>query len=363
MNFDFTPECKSMAEQLNRVLAQVCPMPEVRRCLDAGTHSAATWRALAELGVLGAAVPECWGGAGLGDLELAACAQEIGRACAPVPMLASVYLATEALVRGGSDAQRARWLPELAAGRAIGTVATHAPGCRLSQGRLTGEIRAVSAGLEADFVVLNVAGRNLLVDLQAAQVTRRALRVLDPGSPMAQLNFEQAPAEHLPGGSNRLLHRAVVLLAFEQLGGAQRALAMACDYARQRRTFGRLVGSYQAVKHRLADVWARNEIARGHAYRAAWALQASPAELPLAAAGARVACSEAYEFAAQENLQLHGGMGFTWEADCHPLYKRARSSSLVLGPTLDWKQRLAARAMGWPEPAETAQGAGGADGL
>jgi len=355
MNFDFPPECKAMAAEVRRVLARVCPMAEVRCSLDSGTHSSATWQALAELGVTGAAVPEHWGGCGLGDLELAACALEIGHACAPVPMLASVYLATEALVRGGTASQRQRWLPELAAGRAIGTVVTAATGCTLRDGRITGTLRAVAAGLEADFVVLDADGVPVLVDLGSTQVTRRALRVLDPGSPMAQLSFEHAPAEPLAeewgplGGMARLVDRAAALLAFEQLGGAQRALEMACAYATQRRTFGRQVASYQAVKHRLADVWVKSEIARGHAYRAAWALQASPAELPLAAAGARVACGEAFEFAAQENLQLHGGIGFTWEGDCHPLYKRARSSSLVLGPTRQWKQRLAALAMGWPE--------------
>jgi alkylation response protein AidB-like acyl-CoA dehydrogenase len=362
MNFDFTPECKAMAQEVRRVLALKCPMQEVRRCLEAGTHSEGTWQALVELGVIGAAVPETWGGSGLGDLELAACAEEVGRACAPVPMLASVYLAAEALVKGGTDAQRARWLPDLAAGRAIGTVATSAEGCTFLHGRFTGTLRVVPAGLQADFLVVPTAGQQLLVDLHAPQVTRRALRVLDPGNPMALLTFQDAPAQALAPEATaadvagRLVDRAAALLAFEQLGGAQRALEMACSYAAQRRTFGRQVGSYQAVKHRLADVWVRSEIARGHAYRAAWALQASPQEVPLAAAAARVACSEAFEFAAQENLQLHGGLGFTWEADCHPLYKRARSSSLVLGPTQQWKQRLAALAMRWPEAAEVESG-------
>jgi len=355
LNFDFSPECKAMAEQVRRVLEQVCPMAEVRRSLESAAHSEPAWEALARLGVTGAKVPERWGGAGLGDLELAACALEIGRACAPVPMLPSVYLATEALVHGATERQQAHWLPALAAGRAIGTAVLTRTPCTLQGERITGTLAAVQAGLQADFAVLSVAERWLLVDLHAPQVTRRALRVLDPGRPMAQLHFEGARAEPMADGFGplewipRLRDRAAALLAFEQLGGAQRALEMACAYATQRRTFGRQVASYQAVKHRLADVWVRNEIARGHAYRAAWALQASPAELPLAAAGARVACSEAFEFAAQENLQLHGGIGFTWEGDCHPLYKRARSSSLVLGATLQWKQRLAALAMGWPE--------------
>jgi alkylation response protein AidB-like acyl-CoA dehydrogenase len=115
---------------------------------------------------------------------------------------------------------------------------------------------------------------------------------------------------------------------------------MARSYTLQRRTFGRTVASYQAVKHRLADVWVKIEIARGHAYHAAWAMEKSPHTLPLAAAGARLAASTAFEFAAQENLQLHGGIGVTWEADCHPLYKRARSTALALGEPALWRRRL-----------------------
>jgi acyl-CoA dehydrogenase len=144
-----------------------------------------------------------------------------------------------------------------------------------------------------------------------------------------------------PAAARALRDRAAVLLAFDQLGAAERALEMARGYVMQRRTFGRIVASYQAVKHRLADVWVRNQLARSHAYHGAWALAHAPHRLPLAAAGARVAAREALEFAAQENLQLHGGIGFTWEADCHPLYKRARSTALALGPAGAWKRRIA----------------------
>ena len=348
MNFEFSVECQAMAAELRRVLAKVCPMDEVRRCLDERCSSQVTWRALAELGVLGAAIPERWGGSGLTALELAVCAEEVGRACAPVPLLASVVLASEALLLAGSDALRERWLPALARGEVVGSLVFEAADLRLRGGRVTGALPRVIAGLSAAFVIAPCEDGLLLVDLAGAGVRRKALRVLDPGCPLAAIEFEETPGQSLDVSTSAsvsgllcaLRDRGAALLAFEQLGGADRALEMARAYVMQRRTFGRTVASYQAVKHRLADVWVGNEIARGHAYHAAWALASRSPALPLAAAGARVAASTAFEFAAQESLQLHGGIGFTWEADCHPLYKRARATALALGSTSDWKRRL-----------------------
>lgn len=343
MNFDFSDDIRAMAGEVRRMLERVCPTAEVKRCLDAEGCSAPTWRALAELGVLGAAVPERWGGSGLGALELAACAEEVGRACAPVPMLASVFLATEALLALGTDAQRARWLPELAAGRVTGTVVFAS--LAVAGGRVRERLAQVPAGATAGVLIaIDSAGLGVCVALDQGSVRRRPLRVLDPGYPMADVVLDGAAAEPMqadPDAAARLRDRAAALLAFDQLGGAERALEMARGYVMQRRSFGRVVASYQAVKHRLADIWVRNQLARSHAYHGAWAMARAPHRLALAAAGARVAATEAFEFAAQENLQLHGGIGFTWEADCHPLYKRARSTALALGPASEWKRRIA----------------------
>jgi alkylation response protein AidB-like acyl-CoA dehydrogenase len=342
LNFEFSEECQAIATQLRRVLAKVCAMDEVKRCLDKACASEVTWRALADLGVLGAAVPERWGGSGLSALELAACAEEIGRACAPVPMLSSVYLATEALLMANNSSLSERWLPQLARGKLAGSVALAAGTLRCKGDRVTGFLPRVPAGFVAAFVVASCDGVLLCVDLTAGGVGRRALRVLDPGAPLAHIDLDSVPATVLGEAAvfNTLIDRAATLLAFEQLGGAERALEMARDYALQRRTFGRFVGSYQAIKHKLADMWVKNELARGHAYHAAWALAHSPRALPLAAAGARVAASAAFEFASQENVQVHGGVGYTWEADCHPLYKRALSTSLALGAPSVWKRRI-----------------------
>lgn len=356
MNFDFSSDVLSMTAELRRVLDRVCPMPELRRCLHEGVSSQATWKALADLGVLGAAVPEAEGGSGMSLLELAACAEEIGRACAPVPMLGSVYLATEAVLRGGTPAQRQRWLPALAAGQLSACAAWQTRTFQRDGDRLTATLEQAIGSAEAALAVVVLDDAAWLVDLAQPGVRRRALPVLDPGLQLTRIELDRVHIEPLACDTQALKWRAMACLAFEQLGGAERALEMARSYALQRRTFGRTVASYQAIKHKLADVWVKNQIARGHAYRAAWAMSAAERELPLSALAARVACSEAFEHAAQENLQVHGGIGFTWEADCHPLYKRARSTALVLGPTIDCKQQLAAL-LGAPDaPVETPDG-------
>lgn len=348
MNFDFSDDIKAMASEVRRALERHCPMDEVRRCLEDGTlkpggqMSKPTWHALADMGVLGAAVPEQWGGSGLSLLELAACAEEIGRACAPVPTLSSVYLATEALMAIGTDELRGRWLPELTSGTSVGTVlfGQVEPGCR----SINAHLSPVAAGGSADLLlILGFDGHGACIDLRHPGVSRNPLSVIDPGYPLTELSLSHVPCEPLTfckGSLQSVFDTAVVLLAFEQLGGASRALDMARAYTMQRKTFGRTVASYQAVKHLLADVWAKIELARGHVYCGAWAAHAGDSSLPLAAACARVAASEAFEFAAQEGLHLHGGLGFTWEGDAHPLYKRARSSALALEPIPVWKRRI-----------------------
>lgn len=343
MNFDYGDEVRAMADALARALEAACPPEEVRACLETGRVSAASWKALAGLGVLGATVSEADGGSGLSLLELAACAEVIGRTCAPVPMLGSVYLATEALVRGGNAAQRARWLAPLAGGAVFGCAALHPRELSVDgNGRCEGVALPVIGPAAAEVMVLVHESGVWLVDLAQPGVRRAALPVIDPGLALTRIELHGVAAQALAVDAQALVDSAAVCLAFEQLGGAERALEMARAYALQRRTFGRSVASYQAIKHKLADIWVKNQVARGHAYRAAWAATRAEAELPLAATAARLACGEAFEFAAQENLQIHGGIGFTWEADCHPLYKRARSTSLVLGAPMQAKQRLAA---------------------
>jgi alkylation response protein AidB-like acyl-CoA dehydrogenase len=185
-----------------------------------------------------------------------------------------------------------------------------------------------------------------LCDLGQSGVERQPAKTVDPTRPAARLTFAGAAVERLAdsgGGAWRTLSdRAAVFLAFEQLGSAETALAMACAYARERTAFGRKVGSFQAIKHKLADMYTKIQLARCHCYYGAWAISTDAPEVPLAAAGARCSAIDALDFAAQENIQVHGGIGVTWEADCHLFYRRARLNALLLGPRYAWQDRLVA---------------------
>ncbi len=361
MNFDFSPEQKAFAEQLRRALHKAVPLQETRACLEGRScYSEPIWRELSTLGALGAAVPEALGGSGLSPFELCVVAHEVGWALAPVPFVSSIGLCTQALMRFGSAEQKERWVPGLATGRLIGTAAWAEGNGELAPQRLRTELRegqlhgrkiGVLDGSSADLAVVlakdAVKGPVLcLVDLRAPGIVRRPVDSVDPSRPLAELAFSGVAAEplgHVGEGweaFSDLLRRAAVLMAFEQLGGAERALEMARDYALQRHSFGRAIGGHQAIKHKLANVFTRNEVARVHAYWAAWALASDAGELTLAAASARVAATDAFAFAAQENLQVHGGIGYTWEADCQLLYRRARLYALMIGSQLAWKEKI-----------------------
>jgi alkylation response protein AidB-like acyl-CoA dehydrogenase len=361
MDFDYSDDQKFLKSEARKFLGAACAPAVVRGVLDDPDRSydEPLWRRIAEQGWLGAAIPEQYGGLGLGRIELCAIAEELGRVCAPVPFASTVYFLAEALMLAGSDAQKATLLPKIAAGELIGAFATsEGPGAyseagiqaRVEGGKLTGVKVPVTDGDVADHAVVlaKEAGRPglFLVDLRAKGVTRETLKTLDPTRGVAKLSFSGAPADRLgPAGegaalAEAVMDRAAVLLAFEQLGGADRSLEMAKSYALERFAFGRQIGSYQAIKHKLADVYVKNELARSNAYYGAWALNAGPAELPIAAAAARVAASEAFWFASKENVQTHGGMGFTWEVDCHLYYRRSRQLALVAGAPAVWKERL-----------------------
>ncbi len=364
MNFDYTEDQKALKDEARRFLAAFSPLTAVRAALEnsAAGYDAALWQRIGEQGWCGAAIPESYGGLGLGYVELCALAEELGRSLAPVPFASTVFQFAEALMLAGSESQKAELLPQVAAGTVIGTLAvSEGPGvltperigARVAGGMLSGVKLPVADGMAAHYaVVLAVAedGPGLyLVDLTGDGVTRDGVSTIDPTRGSARITFDAAPAEPLGTAGNglealvRIEDRAAVLIAFEQLGGADRCLEMARDYALRRYAFGRPIGSYQAIKHKLADVFIRNEVARANAYYGAWALSTDAPELPLAAAAARVAGCAAYWLASKENIQTHGGIGFTWEADCHFFYRRARHLGLVIGAPRDWKRRLADR--------------------
>ena len=365
MNFDFSDEQKLLREQARRLLAEKCPPRAVRAVLesDAG-YDRALWKSIAEMGWLGTAIPEAYGGLGFGALELCVIAEELGRVLAPVPFSSTVCLFAETLMLAGSEEQKRRYLPQLARGELVGTfaraersgaVTPKSTRTSFRGGRLSGTKIAVADAMAADAAIVlartsDETGERalslVLVDLNAGGVTRTRQDSIDPSRKRAALAFEAASAEllGLQGEGwdlqKRILDRAAVTMAFEQVGGADACLAMAKDYALTRHAFGRPIGSFQAIKHRLADMYIGNELARSNSWYGAWALATNARELPLAAAAARVSATQAFDFAANENVQIHGGIGFTWEADCHLFQKRARDLALSLGPQRVWKDRL-----------------------
>lgn len=367
MNFEFSDEQKQLAGEARRFLAAKCPPSAVRAVLEGPQpFDRALWKGLGEMGFLGVVTPEAYGGLGAGYLELCVIAEEIGRALAPVPFSSSVFLATEFLLTAGSEAQKAAWLPRLASGEVIGTFAVSEGGptlprnikAQVTNGQLSGVKLPVADGDIADLAI--VAARSApgsdergislyLVDLNGAGVSREAVETIDPTRSHAKLTFQGAPAEPLgeagQGWSilNQVYDRAAILTAFEQVGGADRALEMARDYALDRMAFGRPIGSFQAIKHMLADMYVSATLARSNAYYGAWALSTGAAELPEAAATARVSATQAFQHCAKNNIQVHGGMGFTWAFDCHLFYRRSNLLALNLGPLSQWEDKLIQR--------------------
>ncbi|MEQ8263952.1 acyl-CoA dehydrogenase family protein [Pseudohaliea sp.] len=364
MNLDFSEEQKQLRDTVRAYLSDHAPMERARTVLESGTGiDRELWTVAGEMGWLGVTIPEAYGGCGFGSLELAVVAEELGRAISPVPVSSSIYLACEAILRGGSEEQQERYLPKLASGELIGTFALAEAGgvtapatmqATLRDGRLYGTKVNVPDGLIADFatfVARDESGEVCvgIVDFDQPAVSRHALPVFDRTKPAATVEFSGASVDLMKpaaGGEDfvaDLLDHGVLFTAFEQLGGAQACLEMARDYSLERFAFGRPIGSYQAMKHRMADMFVKTEIARSNCYYGAWAVSSAKEEMPIAACVARISASDAFEFCAQENLHVHGGVGCTWEYDCHLYLRRAKALEQSFGRSGGWKERLASR--------------------
>lgn len=349
MNFDFSEDVEAMRGEVRRMLDDAVPRGAVRLAVDRGERfDRDFWATIAENGWLGIAIDEAYGGVGFGHEALCMIAEEIGAALAPVPFSSSILLAAEALSLFGTPEQKAKWLPGLASGAVIGCLAlAEGPGDPREAGLspFGADKWPVADGDAADIAIVAASDGLWLVELDQPGVTREAIASLDLVRGAVRLRFAGARAEKLAEGWSaieRLLDRAAILTAFEQIGGARAALDMAVEFAKERYAFGRAIGSFQAIKHKLADIYVALELARSNAYYGIWALDHEEA-LPVAAAAARLAASKAMLLAAQENIQVNGGMGFTWESDCHLYYRRARELSLALGSDRYWRDRLIER--------------------
>ena len=321
----------------------------------------ALWRRLGQQGWLGLAAPTAYGGQGRSVLELAVVAEELGRALAPVPFLPGILLAAEALLCFGSEAQKKTYLPDLLVGKTVGTLAYFEQGqfesgliaAEFANGTLSGQKSPVLDGDSADFAVVLVregAGLSLVIaDLQQAGVVRKSLASLDLLHGQAEIGFDHATAERLGAVGEgeamlqQLFDRAAVVLSFMQLGGAEQALTVSVEYAKTRQQFGNPIGAFQATKHKLANMYSTQELARGNCYYGLWTLSEGDAALPEAACLARISAGEAYLFNGQEAVQVHGGVGFTWGAEPHLHMRASKLMAAVLGSCDEWREKLIAR--------------------
>ena len=366
MNFDFSDDQKLLRDQARKFLFDKCDRKSVRTILDDDQlhYHKELWSQISEMGWTGTAIPEEYGGLGLGMLELCVIAEELGRSLAPTPFSSSIYLFAEFIKNYGSEDQKKKFLPLIASGEKIGTFAlsetngtpkTTKVKTEYSSETINGYKSPVSDGGTADYLIIaansdNKGNRNSLslyiVDLHQDGVSKTSLETIDPTRPACSIKFENVKAELLGEQgmawdiTENIFNRAAVLYAFEQVGGAQVSLDEAKKYSMERFAFGRQIGSFQALKHKMADMYVKIELARSNAYYGAWALSTDSNELPVAAAGARVSASDAFNYAAKENIQIHGGVGFTWDYDCHLFYRRSKLLSLNIGSTRQWKENL-----------------------
>src|SRR3984885_1210252 len=356
MIFTFTDEQREPGATLRRFLQDKSPSSEVRRLMATPEgYDPQTWAQLAgQLGLQGLAIPEKYGGSGAGPVELAIVCEEMGRALLCAPYFATAVLAAHALLASGDQAAAEEFLPSLADGGTIATLAVcEDDGAWTTDGlqttarrsgdgyRLDGRKSFVLDGHIADLLLVVAqaeAGPRLFAGPgNAAGLGRRLLETLDMTRKQAELTLDGVPARLIGAEGSaadvvrRTLRLAAVALAGEQGGGGQRCLDMSVEYAKIRMQFGRPIGSFQAIKHMCADLLLEVESARSAAYYAAWAAEEGSDELPLVSSPAKAFCSEAYFRAAADNIQIHGGIGFTWEHDAHLYYRRAKSTELMLG--------------------------------
>jgi alkylation response protein AidB-like acyl-CoA dehydrogenase len=327
MDFGLTDDQRDIQRTARDLLGERAKPERVREHAEAGRMDSELWRELCELGWPGIAIAEEHGGGGLGSIELGILCEELGRSLAPVPFLPSA-MAAAVIEHGGSPEQRERWLPGLASGETIGALGSAVDG--------VAEF-VVGAGEAQLLVLVEDDGSARVVSAQEADVS--PLASIDPTRSAASVSAGGAGEELADGCAG--LGRALVAVSSELVGVCDRALAMTVDYVKERKQFGVPVGSYQAVSHRCAQMLLDTEKARSTAAFAAWTADADSGRLAEAAAMAKAAASEAGREVTAAAIQMHGGIGFTWEADVHWLYKRAQIDAVLLGGAGRHRARLA----------------------
>ena len=368
MNFAFSDEQEELRKVVKDFLNAKSSEATVRELMETEAgYDTAVWSQMGEqLGLQGLIIPEEYGGSGYSYVELIVVLEEMGRRLLCAPYFSTVALAANALIHSGDDDAKAEYLPGIASGETIATIAFTEPNGRWDESgitieatkagdgyTITGEKLYVLDGTIADLIIV-AARTNGAVSLfavagDAAGLTREALSTMDQTRKQARLTFADTPGKLIgaEGGGwpilEQVLDLAAVALAAEQVGGAQECLEMAVQYAKDRVQFGRPIGSFQAIKHKCADMLLEVESAKSAAYYAGWCASELNDELPSVASLAKSYCSEAYFHTTAENIQIHGGIGFTWEHPAHLYFKRAKSSELLFGDPTYHRELLAQR--------------------
>ena len=366
MSMTFSAEQEELRSSVRRFLEQKSPSAQVRRLMETEEgYDPAVWSQMAEqLGLQGLALPEEHGGSGYGFIEQIAVLEEMGRALLCAPYFSTVVLAATALLESGDEAAQKDLLPGIADGSTIATLAWVEDPSSWDASAISTTATRSGDGYAIDgtkTLVLDGHIANLLlvvaqtdngpslfaVEADAAGLTRRSLETLDMTRKLASLELSGTPGRLIAeeGAATRILERtlqhAIVALSAEQVGGAQKCLEMSVDYAKLRVQFGRPIGSFQAIKHKCADMLLEVESAKSAAYYAAWAIADNTDEVPVVTALAKAYCSDAFASAATETIQIHGGIGFTWEHDAHLYYRRAKSTEQFLGSPAAHRDALA----------------------
>jgi alkylation response protein AidB-like acyl-CoA dehydrogenase len=364
VTFAFTEEQQELRSTAARFLDEKSSSAIVRELMETDTgFDEGTWKQMADLGWFGMAIPEEYGGLGFGFVEVTVLLEEMGRKLLPAPYLSSVIFGANAILNAGTEDQRKELLPGIADGTTRATLAFVEPSGKWdidaievteSGGKISGTKSYVLDGHTATLLIVAAKSSDglglYLVDPDAEGVTRTKLETLDMTRKQAKIDFNNTPATRLGSGDatealQKTLNQAAAVLSAEMVGGAQQCLDMSTQYAKERYQFGRPIGSFQAIKHKCANMLMEVEMARSAAYYAGWAAAEDPEELPLAASLSKAYCSDAYFHAAAENIQIHGGIGFTWEHDAHLYFRRAKSSEIYLGDAT-YHRELVAQKLG-----------------
>jgi alkylation response protein AidB-like acyl-CoA dehydrogenase len=376
MDFGFSEEQDLLRRSARDFLSKECPMTVVRRLMEDETgHSPELWERMAALGWQGLILPEAYGGAGLDFVDLAVVLEEMGRVVLPGPFLSTAVLAASALLDAGSEEQKERLLPAIASGGVLATVALLEPSGRWDADGIQATATSDGSGHRLDGTKLFVPDAHLAellivaarepgtsgaegvslycVERGAKGLRTTPLKSMDQTRRIAEVTLEGVvvPEDALLGERGggwrtieRLADRGKVALCAEMCGGAQQVLDMSVAYAKVREQFGKPIGSFQAIQHKCADMMVQVESSKSATYYAAWAVASDVEEAPLAAAMAKAYCSDAYRVVAGEGIQIHGGIGFTWEHDMHIYFKRAKSSEVTFGDAA-WNRELVARSI------------------